>query len=492
MVIFEIDQIFYGLFRTLLNKTSYFHMIPSFSKALMCPDQLFAALSAWYMCAISFNRWYSVWRPSSFFTRQPFQPSRTTLNTVNNTLANDNNAGLRKPSSASAVRSSPSSLLPFCFPAVCCYCVTNNIKYQQHIRAFRSIAIITLLGILCCLYPIFMHELGPVISTNQHIFDLTQKTTHTYVMVWKRCYYIRKHEYAYDIIGIILSCLLHVLPLTFVAAMNIMIIVRLRQRQRLMSSATNTIQPSPLVAKKRVRLQNPRKSISHLFNSSSRKNKKTDRRKSSTRLRPTHKDQSTLTDPLSRSPASVKIQTTTPKRHRARDRTITIMLVSVALSYLILTIPYRLFWSYNVYIKRMHPEKLNSSVYLLKMYYIDHVLRTIRNIHYGTNFIFFIFLSKTFRRKFQQLFLEKCLRASNRLFNITTKMNRRQTQEHPSNLEDTNCTHQNPIQLKRNEDNQQQNFPETPRLLDGACMHEERLHSIVQLEQDDGVRHFQE
>ena len=31
----------------------------------MCPDQLFAALSAWYMCAISFNRWYSVCRPSS-------------------------------------------------------------------------------------------------------------------------------------------------------------------------------------------------------------------------------------------------------------------------------------------------------------------------------------------------------------------------------------------------------------------------------------------
>ena len=40
-----------------------------FSKALMCPDQLFAALSAWYMCAISFNRWYSVCRPSSYFFR---------------------------------------------------------------------------------------------------------------------------------------------------------------------------------------------------------------------------------------------------------------------------------------------------------------------------------------------------------------------------------------------------------------------------------------
>jgi hypothetical protein len=112
------------------------------------------------------------------------------------------------------------------------------------------------------------------------------------------------------------------------------------------------------------------------------------------------------------------------------------MLVTIALSYLILTIPYRLFWLYNVYIKRMYPEKLNSSIYLLNMHYIDHVFRTIRNIHYGTNFLFFIFLSKTFRRKVQRLFREKFSRTQTELLqkNIIQKRKSKECQE---NLEKT-------------------------------------------------------
>jgi hypothetical protein len=270
-----------------------------------------------------------------------------------------------------------------------------------------------------------MHELRPVISTNQHYFDLTQKITHTYAIVWKRCYYSRKHEYAYDIIGIILSSFLHILPLTFVAAMNIKIIVRLRQRQHLMSIAANPSQSTALINKKQDKLNYSQKHISFKLDTLSSINQQTDLVKTpiQSSLPTTHKDQSTITDlPIRKSRTKKSevifgLSSTVPRRHHSRDRTITIMLVSVALSYLILTLPYRLFWSYNVYIKRMHPEKLNSSVYLLKMHHIDHVLRTIRNIHYGTNFIFFIFLSKTFLRKFRQLFVGKFLDASSRLFN---------------------------------------------------------------------------
>jgi hypothetical protein len=445
----------------------------------MCPDQLFAALSAWYMCAISFNRWYSVWRPTSYFVRQSFQAARTSSISMHNNNINENNYGQRKQSSGSVILSS-SSLIPLCFPISCCYCVTNNIKYRQHLQAFRSIGLITLLGILCCLYPIFMHELRPVISTNQHYFDLTQKITHTYAVIWKRCYYSRKHEYAYDIIGIILSCFLHVLPLTFVAAMNIMIILRLRKRQRLMS---NVLHPPILISKKHVRLHASQKGMSYILNAASRQNKKNNEmNSSSSQLPTTHKDQSTSTDLPNRSHTTVKLQSSnTPRRHHTRDRNITTMLVSVALSYLILTIPYRLFWSYNVYMKRMHPEKLNSSMYLLKMHYIDHVLRTIRNIHYSTNFIFFIYFSKTFRRKFQQLFFGKFFYTSNQLLNRNT-IKRRQSKEYHSNLEETNENYQNFIQMKRQNDTKQQ-----ISLMDDVHIHEEKLYSIVEFEHDDRI-----
>ncbi len=456
----------------------------------MCPDQLFAALSAWYMCAISFNRWSSVCRPSSYFTRQSFQVLKSfPLCMNNNNNINENNYKQREQSTGSVTLSS-SSLIPLCFPFDCCCCLTNNIKYRQHLQAFRSIGIITLLGILCCLYPIFMHEIRPVISTNQHFFDLTQKITHTYAVVWKRCYYSQKHEYAYDIIGIILSCLLHILPLTFVAGMNIMIIVRLRKR-RLMSIGTNPIQSTPIIHKKRVRLNYLRKHISYKLNSSSHKNPKIDRNKSSFELTTTHKDQSTLTDlPIhsiksNHSQVITRLHNNTPKRHHARDRTITIMLVSVALSYLILTIPYRLFWSYNVYIKRIHPEKLNSSVYLLKMHYIDHVLRTIRNIHYGTNFVFFIFLSKTFRRKFQQLFTGKFLHASSRLLNRNSNQNNTKIQKRLSKLEEIDENHQNQTIINKNEYSNKKSYNETPSLIDDAHIKEDKLYSIVKLERDE-------
>jgi hypothetical protein len=374
----------------------------------MCPDQLFAALSAWYMCAISFNRWYSVCRPSSYFFRT--SATTNTSGTVSNNTS-DSNRGHKKHSSGSTIQSN-SSFIPFWFPFNCCYCLTQNLKFRQHLQAFRSIAFITLMGILCCLYPIFMHELRPVISTNEHIFDLKHKVTHTYGIVYKRCYYSQKHEYAYDVIGIILSCFLHILPLTFVAAMNIMIIVRLRQRQKLMIVSTNLLQSQTLGNKRKKSCSSIQKRSSYTSDSPSNK-KKQSRISSSPTSITTRKDQATSTDLSIQTPRrstqqlTIPMNNATPRRHHSRDRTITIMLVSVALSYLILTLPYRLFWSYNVYIKRLHPEKLNSSIYQLKMHYIDHVLRTIRNIHYGTNFVFFIFLSKTFRRKFRQIFIEK-------------------------------------------------------------------------------------
>jgi hypothetical protein len=488
-----------------------FILLLLFSKALMCPDQLFAALSAWYMCAISFNRWYSVCRPSSFFFRTATSVSGTTSVTVNNNNTNENNRGPKKHSSGS-ILSSP-SLMSFFFPLYCCYCLTRNTKYRQHLQAFRSMGIITLLGILCCLYPIFMHELRPVISTNKHIFDLTHKITHTYAVVWKRCYYSRRHEYAYDIIGIILSSFLHILPLTFVAAMNIMIIVRLRQRQRLMSVSENFTESSKLTNNRKVPLSFVQKQFSSRFSSSSRKktgsNKNTQvemtKLSAKSSLITTHKDQATLTDsPIhtAKSKTSqiiVRLNSEMPRRHHSRDRTITIMLVSVALSYLILTLPYRLFWSYNVYIKRMYPEKLNSSVYLLKMHYIDHVLRTIRNIHYGTNFVFFIFLSKTFRRKFRQLFIGKLLHAWNRLFNRNipttnnnihnnTKTNKTNNQErYTLNLEEHNqmlrtMNDDHSIGLERIS---KTFLDETPSLIADGLIQEEGIHLIIELELDE-------
>ena len=339
----------------------------------MCPDQLFAALSAWYMCAISFNRWYSVCRPSSYYLCQSTRSNVRTSASLNNSLIDASNGNLRKLSSSSSKYSS-SVFKSICALFDCCSCLTNNIKYRQHMQAFRSIVIITLLGILFCLYPIFMHELRPVISTNQHIFDLTQKVTHTYAVVWKRCYYSEKHEYAYDIIGIILSSLLHILPLTFVAVINLMIIVRLKQRQRLLSISAHTYQTTKVNKKKHLHIPDLKKRIPYKIRADKKStnsppttpmNLKATILTTTSTLTPmttTHKDQSTSTDlsdsktKISRATSSNRSPAMTQRRHQARDRNITIMLVSVALSYIILTIPYRLFWSYNVYIKRMYPE----------------------------------------------------------------------------------------------------------------------------------------
>ncbi|CAF3059868.1 unnamed protein product [Rotaria sp. Silwood2] len=442
-------------------------------KALMCPDQLFAALSAWYMCAISFNRWYSVCRPSSYFFHVSSLVSTASSGPMkNNVYENDRKQKKHPPKSYISLSTPSSRMSSICSFLNCCYCLTRNIKYRQHLQAFRSIAIITLIGILCCFYPIFMHELRPIISTNHHVFDLKQKVTRTYAIIWKRCYYSANHEYAYDIIGIILSCFLHVLPLTFVAAMNIMIIIALRQRQNVMTISTNTRQSLIPIKKKRGPVHCLQELILYRYNSSSDKqngdtqNTQSDIVKSSQlSLIRTQKDQATSTDlpirTIKSKPSQIltTLKGTVQKRHYSRDRTITIMLVSVALTYLILTLPYRLFWSYNVYIKRMRPERLNSSIYLLKMHYIDHVLRTIRNMHYGTNFIFFVFLSKSFRRKFQQLFIENFLPKSNRLFKrnldiySNTNYNNNETnnlQQVPQKLEEKNENNEKQTIINKN------------------------------------------
>lgn len=193
-----------------------------------------------------------------------------------------------------------------------------------------------------------------------------------------------------------------------------MIIVRLKQRP--MTASANHVQPAHVPIKRKKPCLQALKRVSYPCSSNLCKvdspYQEDYRQQSRTSLQPastiTHKDQATSTDlPMMIPRASnlklpMPVKNATARTHHSRDRTITIMLVSVALSYLILTLPYRLFWSYNVYIKRLHPERLKSPFYLLKMHYIDHVLRTIRHIHYGTNFMFFIFLSKTFRRLFRR------------------------------------------------------------------------------------------
>ncbi|CAF0986515.1 unnamed protein product [Rotaria sp. Silwood1] len=480
-----------------LSERGYFRDRSNFlCKALMCPDQLFASLSAWYMCAISFNRWYSVCRPSSYFFRTI---TTTTTSATNNT--NNVNRKHKKHSSSSSTTQSNSLFIPFCFPINCCSCLTRNIKFQQHLKAFRSIAFITLTGILCCFSPIFMHELRPFISTNKPIFDLSRKMSNLHPVVWKRCLYSQKHEYAYDAIGIILSCFLHILPLTFVAAMNIMIIIQLKQRQHRMTMATNLLQ-SPTASKKTKSINNSQKKVSLSLNSSTSKKRNNHTRKSQTGSQPTlittRKDQSTSTDlsiqttHASNQPSTKSNTTRTARRHHSRDRTITIMLVSVALSYLVLTLPYRLFWSYFVYIRRVYPAKLSSPVYLLKMHYIDHLLRTIRNIHYGTNFVFFIFLSKTFRRKFRQIFIERFFRATNRLFHrnstiintnyvIYSKNNRQQSMNFKlEKKQNTNTITMDPVlgveSLSRSI------FDETPSLIGDVRIQEDEIVPIIELE----------
>jgi len=269
-----------------------------------------------------------------------------------------------------------------------------------------------------------------------------------------------------------------------------------------MTVSTNLLQSQTSGNKKKKLCIDFSKRISYTFSMSS-ENK--GNRMASQPVLIIRKDQATSTDLSIQTPRSSNQQLTipkyipTPKRHHSRDRTITIMLVSVALSYLILTLPYRLFWSYNVYIKRMHPEKLNSSIYLLKMHYIDHVLRTIRNVHYGTNFVFFIFLSKTFRRKFRQIFIERIFQTTNRLFHrnsptidtshiITSKSNyQRRTyskSEKKRYIKTINGDHIIEIDyLSRSL------FDETPSLVADAPIQEDEIVPIIELEHNNLSRY---
>ncbi|CAF4451232.1 unnamed protein product, partial [Adineta steineri] len=117
-----------------------------------------------------------------------------------------------------------------------------------------------------------MHELRPVMSIKPHDFDVleTDSNDRDHSKQWTRCYYSTKHEYAYDIIGIILTSFLHILPLTSVAVMNIMIIVRLRKRQRLMAVSTNSARSVLLnKKKKKASLKQLQKHFTYKLNSSS-------------------------------------------------------------------------------------------------------------------------------------------------------------------------------------------------------------------------------
>lgn len=378
----------------------------------MCPDQLFAALSAWYMCAISFNRWYSVCRPSSYYlatTSKSQVPSRDNRANIEERYSNvHENTKTKFLSRISRFISSDFI-----------YCLTRDVRYRQHIQAFRGIGIITLLGFLCCLYPIFMHELRLVVPNDINLFDSRKSTGTSYPTVWKRCYYSRKHEYAYDIIGLILSCFLHILPLTFVTAISFMIILQLRQRQQKLLY-TNQMKKTPTKQKKnnltfKIRTTMTKHSSKTIENLEIKKtNSQVDLIVDQNgHMTPTklHGETNEVRkrSPFGKCAASVS-------RRQSRDRTITLMLVSIALFYIILTLPYRMFWSYNVYIKRMHPKKLTSQSYLLKMHHIDHLLRTIRNVHYGTNFISFILLSNVFREKFHELCVRRFVNLYYRLF----------------------------------------------------------------------------
>ena len=436
VLVFWLDNCFnrtseYGYFRDKSNflwfvfniEKIFLEIIWYFSKTLMCFDQLFAALSAWYMCAISFNRCFSVYRPLSYFLRISSETRRK--------IHHETDRRQETNTCVSLLSSFSSRITNYYY--CCCCCLTRSIKYRQHLQAFRNIGIITLLGILSCLYPIFMHEIRSLVAVNQHVFDLKNDRSHIHSVIWKRCYYSRQHEYVYDIIGIFLSFFLHILPLTFVAAMNIMIIIKLRQRRRhAICTSTNMKRISRRNNKEHVSLNYFNKHNSYQCNELRQEIEeqtydippnlfKSSEKSISTRKQ---KDELTITNSSVgdiKTKTSSKIikrrQNVTHERRYSRDRTITIMLVSVALSYLILTLPYRLFWSYNIYIKHRHLKKLNSSNYLLRMYYIDHVLRTIRNIHYSTNFIFFIIVSNAFYRNFRQLFIENILR---RVFNRNT------------------------------------------------------------------------
>ncbi|CAF1041447.1 unnamed protein product [Didymodactylos carnosus] len=357
-------------------------------KVLMCPDQMFAALSAWCMCIISFNRWRSVCRPSSFY--------------MNNNNNNNNNNIHKKKSFR---------YLLFC------------ILHHRNLKAFRTVALITLILILLSCIPIFFHELRPVIPSDMQMFDLNREVEHTYLLIWKRCYYSYQHEHIYSIIGIILTIILHIIPLAFVAGANIMIIARLHHRQILSSSSVSYIVKN--VIKENTDASNEQKpkltiDIQHYASIISlplpRRQQQflppfLRKRATFSHITTGH----TITDKKlpSSSIDNGKYIINKPQekrlssRHCSRDRTITIMLVSLAISYLVLTVPYRLLWIWNVWIKHAHPELLSSSNYAWKMHYIDHFLKTIRNIHFATNFIFFIFLSKTFRQKFRQLFINQ-------------------------------------------------------------------------------------
>ena len=392
------------------------------SKALMCPDQLFAALSAWYMCAISFNRWYSVCRPSSYFFGTTVGQNRPSTSVRKSVKEPYLNCHQKKNTSSLSLMSNYISWDWY-------HWLTDNKKYRPHVKAFRSIGIITLLALLFCLYPIFMHEIRSVESTNIDVFPSHHKLSRNHPVTWKRCYVSQKHEDFYDIIGIILSCLLHILPLTFIAAMSFMIILNLRQRQRQMSSANPTNRISAIPSQQQsISTTSLRTSSSYETKLLTNEDIKEKKKLANMKLVSYqaiwihgHKEKSIVVEPQNCSDGTRTSQTQKrsavcfAKRNQSRDRTITIMLVGVALSYLILTLPYRLFWSYNVYIKTMHPEKIKSPVYLSKMHHIDHILRTIRHIHYGTNFVFFVFLSETFREKFKELFLEKFIKIYQRL-----------------------------------------------------------------------------
>jgi hypothetical protein len=133
------------------------------------------------------------------------------------------------------------------------------------------------------------------------------------------------------------------------------------------------------------------------------------------------------------------------------------------------------------------------------MHYIDHVLRTIRNIHYGTNFVFFIFLSKTFRRKFRQIFIDRISQATNRLFRRNpTTINIHNVNSFKANRQRDWNSKLEKKRKKRSGDHtrgleslSRSIFDETPSLIADVRMHEEEeeIVPIIDLEHNNLSRY---
>lgn len=214
----------------------------------------------------------------------------------------------------------------------------------------------------------------------------------------------------YSLMGIVSVLLVYVVPLVILAFLNVMIIHKLRQRPFRTLTQTSKSRSSSHVANEMALVVNATTTTNNPEN---------------------HVVSDQLTVPTSELLSEKSKKMSSTNNTSKADQNLSITLVTVAVSFMILILPFQAFWFYETFFKPEGHESTDNEQNLRNMTFI------IKNMNYLINFFLYSALSKLFRSEFIALVLDdkffiigKCIKCV--FFDRNESANRKKKKEQNS------------------------------------------------------------